>query len=172
MKPILKIVDRLQTLNRLLSGAIESIGVLCLMLIMVITALDVVGAKAFLKPVPGALDIVTLAQAVAISFCSAALLMAGGHVSVEFCVNHLPPPARRWTAVAIDALSLVLCGIIVWRMWVFGTDLRLEGEVSPTARIPLYPVAFGIVVATVPACIELFLRIVRSVFGRAGHLEC
>ena len=165
MQPLLKLVDKTQRFNRSLSAAIESIGVAALLLIMVITCADVIGAKMFLKPVPGALDIVMLAQTVAISFSVAATLSVGGHVSVEIFLLHMPAWMKRITVVFTEALSLLLFVLIVWQLTVHGHDFRLDGEISPTARIPLYPFAYGIALAAVPACIELFTRIVKAACG-------
>jgi TRAP-type C4-dicarboxylate transport system permease small subunit len=91
MLKIIELADKIQKLNQTLSNAIEAVGIASLLFIMVITCADVIGAKVFLKSVPGALDIVMLAQTVAISFSVAATLIAGGHVSVEIFVMRMAP---------------------------------------------------------------------------------
>lgn len=161
----LSIVDKVQRLNRSLSAVIEAVGVFSLLLIMVITCTDVIGAKAFLRPVPGALDMVMLAQTVAVSFGVAATLIAGGHVSVEILQMHMPPLLRRVSQVVIEALSLSLFILILWQLALYGHELRLDGEVSPTAHVPLYPFAYGIAIATAPAVVELCTRIIKIAFG-------
>ena len=166
MQQFLQLVDKIQGLNRSVSAAIESIGILALLLIMAITCVDVIGAKLFLRPVPGALDIVMLAQTVAVSFCVAATLSAGGHVSVEIFLMHMPPIPKRITTILIEGLSLFLFVLIVWQLALYGHELRLEGEVSPTSRIPLYPFAYGIALGALPACIELGMRIIKAACGR------
>ena len=166
MQQIIKLVDKVQRFNRSLSAAIESVGVVSLVLIMIITCADVIGAKLFLQPVPGSLDIVMLAQTVAISFSVAATLSIGGHVSVEIFLMHMPPIIKKFTMVITEALSLLLFVLIVWQLAVYGHDMRLGGEVSPTARIPVYPFAYGIALATVPVCIELCTRIMKIIVGK------
>jgi TRAP-type C4-dicarboxylate transport system permease small subunit len=164
MENFLKLVEKVQRGNRSLSRAIETIGIAALLLIMVITCADVIGAKAFLKPVPGALDIVMLAQTVAISFGVAATLSVGGHVSVEIFLMHMPPTLSRITTVVTEALSLLLFILIVWQLAIYGYEMHLNGEISPTARIPLYPFAIGIALASIPACIELATQIILTAF--------
>ena len=166
MRQLSKLVDTTQRLNRTLSNAIESVGVVSLLLIMVITCVNVIGAKVFLKPVPGALDIVMLAQAVAISFSTAATLSVGGHVSVEIFLMHMPPLMKKCTMIVTEVLSLILFVLIVRQLLVYGHELQSYGEMSPTARIPLYPFAYGIALATLPACIELVTRIIKIFLGK------
>jgi TRAP-type C4-dicarboxylate transport system permease small subunit len=165
MQQLIKLVDKTQRFNRSLSAAIESVGVVSLLLIMIVTCADVIGAKVFLKPVPGALDIVMLAQTVAISFSVAATLSVGGHVSVEIFLMHMPPFMKRATIVFTEVLSLLLLALIVWQLAAHGHEFQVDGEISPTARIPLYPFAYGIALATVPACVEVFTSIIKTAFG-------
>jgi TRAP-type C4-dicarboxylate transport system permease small subunit len=165
MRQLSKLIDKTQKFNRALSNVIEAIGVVSLLLIMVITCADVIGAKVFLKPVPGSLDIVMMAQTVAIAFSAAATLSAGGHVSVEIFLMHMPPLMKRATIIVTEMLSLVLFVLIVWQLAVYGHELKFYGETSPTAHIPLYPFAYGIALATAPACIELGARIIKIFLG-------
>ena len=169
MQNFFDLVDKVQRHNRSVGAGIEAIGIISLLLIMVITCADVIGAKAFLRPVPGALDIVMLAQTVAVSFGVAATLSAGGHVSVEIFLMHMPPVMRRICRVVIEVLSLFLFVLILWQLAVYGHELRLDGEVSPTAQIPIYPFAYGIALATAPAVIELCTRIITIAFGKEVH---
>ena len=163
MQQNIRLIDRVQQVNNKVITAIEYIGVAALLLIMGITCADVIGAKMFLMPVQGSLDIVMLAQTVAISFSLAATLKAGGHVSVEIVLMHMPPHLKRFMMVTIELLSLCLFFLISWQLAVYGHELMLDGEVSPTAHIPIYPFAFGIATASIPACIELFIRIFKII---------
>lgn len=165
MGQLSKLLAQTQKFNRILSNAIESVGVVALLLIMVITCADVIGAKIFLKPVPGSLDIVMLAQAVAIAFSTAATLSVGGHVSVEIFLLHMPAIMKRITMIFTEVLSVILFVLIVRQLLVYGHELKFYGEMSPTAHIPLYPFAYGIALATLPACIELLTRIIKMVMG-------
>lgn len=168
MERFLNLVERVQRGNRKVTAVIESVGVLALLLIMTITCADVIGAKAFLKPVPGALDIVMLAQTVAMSFCVAATLIVGGHVSVDIVLMHTPPLLKKYIVAVMELLSLLLFVLIVWQLAVYGHEMWEYQEVSPTARIPLYPFAFGIALATLPVCIELCTRVIKTVLGKGA----
>jgi TRAP-type C4-dicarboxylate transport system permease small subunit len=143
---------------------LEWIGAIGILTMMVITCLDVLGAKILLRPVFGSIDIVMLAQVVAISFGTASALILGRHVSVEFFVILLPKRAQAAVAIIVDLLGLLLFGLILWRLTIYGYYMLTGGEVSATARIPLYPFAYGISLAAVPVCLVFLIDLVRSAF--------
>jgi len=156
------VLRKLEEFNRSLSGWLEWIGLAGLLVMMFITCIDVVGAKVFLKPVFGAIDIVVLAQIVAISFAAAFSLLLGRHVQVEFFVPRLPRRAQAVTDSIVFLLGLILFILIIWRLCVYGYSLHTGGEVSATARIPMAPFAYGIALASVPVCVVFLLNFINS----------
>ena len=106
-----------------------------------------------------------LAQTVAISFSVAATLVAGGHVSVELFLLHMSPLVKRITMIFTELLCMILFVLIARQLFLYGHELKLFGEMSPTAHIPLYPFAYGIALASLPVCIELCTRIIKAALG-------
>jgi TRAP-type C4-dicarboxylate transport system permease small subunit len=155
-------MDRLENLNRTVIQRMEWIGFAGLLVMMCVTCIDVVGAKVFLRPVHGALDTVELAQLVAISFAAAATLIHNRHVQVEFLFILLPKRAKAVVDFTVQSIGLLLFIIIVWRLSNHGYYLQSGGEVSPTARIPLHPFAYGASLACIPVCIVFVLELVQS----------
>jgi TRAP-type C4-dicarboxylate transport system permease small subunit len=158
----LAVLGKLEEFNRSLSAWFEWIGLAGLLVLMFITCIDVIGAKLFLKPVFGSIDIVMLSQLVAISFGAAFSLLLGRHVTVEFFVPRLPRRAQAVTDSIVFLLGLILFILIIWRLCVYGYSLQTGGEVTATARIPLAPLAYGIALASVPVCVVFFLEFINS----------
>ena len=152
--------------NRRLSGWFEWIGLAGLLIIMVITCIDVVGAKVFLWPVLGALDIVMLSQIVAIAFAASMALILGRHIRVEFLVARLPRRAQAVINSIVLLLGLGLFIVIIWQLCVLGYSFQTSGEYSMTAHIPLYPFAYGIALASIPVCLVLLLEFLKSLTKR------
>ncbi|UCD82567.1 MAG: TRAP transporter small permease [Desulfobacterales bacterium] len=155
-------LEKFESFNRKLSGWFERVGVWGLLLMMVITCADVFGAKLFRKPVYGALDIVMLAQVVAVAFATAFSLIIGRHVTVEFFVPLLPPRLRAIVDMVISFFGLSFFILIIWRLAAFGYSLQIGGEVSATIRIPLYPFAYGIAFASIPVSLVFLVRILSA----------
>ena len=156
------VLDKCEEFIRLVSSWYEWVGLAGLLMVMLITCIDVIGAKVFLRPVFGAIDIVMLSQAVAISFAAAFTLILGKHIQVEFFVIMLPRRARSVIDSIISLLGLTLFIMIIWRLCLYGYSLQTGGEVSATARIPLYPFAYGIALASIPVCLIFSLQFLKS----------
>jgi TRAP-type C4-dicarboxylate transport system permease small subunit len=140
----------------------EALAAVGLLLMMVVTCVDVVGAKVFLHPLFGSIDIVELSQLVAISFTGASALILGNHVKVEFFMVMLPKRIAALGDSIIHFLGFLLFALIVWRLLVYGYSLQVANEVSPTIRIPLYGFAYGFAVASVPLCLVLLTQMIQS----------
>jgi len=156
-------LEKFESFNRRISGCFEWVGVCGLLLMMVITCADVFGAKLFRQPVYGALDIVMLAQLVAVSFATAFALLKGRHVAVEFFVAVFPTRLRAIIDTVISFFGLIFFALIVWRLAAYGYSLQTGGEVSATIRIPLYPFAYGVAVASIPVSLIFLVRMLKTV---------
>jgi len=150
-------LGRFEEFCRLIGNWFEWIGLIGLLLMMFLICIDVISTKIFLKPVFGAIDIVMLAQLVAISFSTTAALMLGRHVQVEFFVIKLPKRLQIAVEGIISLLGMILFVLIIWRLSVLGYSFQTGGEGSATARIPLYPFAYGIAFASIPVSL-VFLQ--------------
>jgi len=145
--------------------AVEVVGLLGLLLVLVLTCVDVVGAKVFTRPVPGSLDIVMLAQLVAVSFALGSTLLVGRHIKVEFLLPYLPGLLRKVVDFVVQCFILFLFILIVWRLAVYGYNLYVDNEGSLTVRIPLYPFAFGLAFACLPVCFYYIISILKLISG-------
>ena len=160
-------LEKFEKFNRTISIWIEWIGFGALFLMVVLTCVDVVGAKIFREPVFGALDVMMLAQLIAISFGVSMALIIGRHVRVEFFIILLPNRLRSIVGCLVNFFGLILFILIVWRLFAFGHHLQIGGEESATARIPLYPFAYAAAIGFIPVCLvytqQLLAALVRTV---------
>jgi TRAP-type C4-dicarboxylate transport system permease small subunit len=157
------VLDKFEKFNRRLSGWFEWIGLAGMLLMMAITCIDVVGAKVFHWRLFGAIDIVMLAQIVAIAFTTSMALILGRHIQVDIFISSLP---RRAQAI-IDIIALLLgFGLfiaIIWQLCVLGYSLQTSGEYSATAHIPYYPFAYCIAFASISIFLVLLLELLKSI---------
>jgi TRAP-type C4-dicarboxylate transport system permease small subunit len=156
-------LEKFEKFNHHISSAIEWVGLIGFLVMMLITTADVIGAKAFLHPIFGALDIVMQAQLIAISFAAATTLIVGRHVAVEFFVPLLPNPLQRAVDLFVNLVGFALFFILVWRLTEYAYSLQLQNELTPTARIPLYPFAYGAAFACIPVCLVYVYHLLTSI---------
>jgi TRAP-type C4-dicarboxylate transport system permease small subunit len=155
-------LERLKRFNERFCASMEWLGIVAFVGMMLLTTADVIGAKVFLKPVPGSLDLMMMAQLISMSFALGASFITHRHVSVEFFVPLLPRFIQKITACLIHSLVLLLFIFIAWQLFVLGHDLKVNGEVSPTIRIQLYPFVYGAAVAVVATGLAALANLIQS----------
>lgn len=156
-------LEKFERFNRKITGWAEWIGFGAIVLMVVLTCVDVVGAKVFRNPVFGALDIMMLAQLIAVSFAGAMALIQGRHVEVEFFMRLLPRRVQGVVDALINVLCLVFFVIVVWRLFVYGHFIQIGGEQTMTARIPMFPFAYASAVAIIPFCFIFLQHFLSSI---------
>jgi TRAP-type C4-dicarboxylate transport system permease small subunit len=162
-------LDKFRQLNDKLSTVAEWVGMVAFVSMMLLTNVDVIGAKIFLKPVPGSLDLMMLAQLVCISFALSASFIANRHVAVEFFIPLMPRFLQKATAFCIDLLMVILFIVMTWQLFVYGHGLKVYGELSPTVRIHLYPFVYGASLAFLPACLAALANFIESATKVFAH---
>lgn len=156
-------LGRLERFNRLLSEWFEWVGLAGMLLVMVITCVDVVGAKVFLWRLLGAIDMVMLSQIVATAFAGGMTLILKRHIQVEFLFQLFPGRVQAVVDSLISLIGFLFFGVTIWRLCVLGHNFYVSGDYSATARIPHYPFAYGIALAFIPICLVLLAEIIQSI---------
>jgi len=146
-----------------LSDLGEWIGVIGVILMVGITCVDVIGAKIFLLPVPGAIEIISLLQVAAIVCAVAATQHRGGHISVEMFVDSFPRAAKHWTKALVSLCCLVIFTLLIYEGVGLGNEYLEAGEVTATAQIPFYPFAYLFSIALIPIFIMLLIDFIEAV---------
>jgi len=157
-------LQKFEKFNRKISMGIEWIGLLAFVFMMLVTTIDVLGTKLFLLPVFGSLDMMMLAQLLAMTFTASATLIVGLHVKVEFFIPLLPQRLQAVVECLVFLLAFVLFAVITWRLLVYSYDLQIEGEVTSTASIPFFPFAYGAAIACIPVCLVYLCNLLKSLF--------
>ncbi len=156
-------LEKFGKFNKKLSEGAEWIGFVALFLMVVLTCVDVVSSKLFRAPVFGALDVMMLAQLIAVSFAVAIALIMGRHVAVEFFVMLLPKRIQSGIDCIVNFMGLGLFIGIVWRLFVFGYGLQIGGEESMTARIPTAPFVYAAAIGCIPVCLIYLHNLLTSI---------
>lgn len=151
-------LEKFAHFNETVSRGAAWVGFAAVVFMVALTGVDVVGAKVARLPVPGSLDMMALAQLVAITFAAGMALIERRHVAVEFFVALLPKRLQVALECAVELLSLGLFVLVVWRLAQLGLFQQSGNEVTPTTRIPLAPFTYVAALALVPVCLVLLQR--------------
>jgi TRAP-type C4-dicarboxylate transport system permease small subunit len=159
---------KFDSFNKKVSLALEGIGLAAMVIMVFITTVDVIGAKLFLRPVFGALDAVSLLQLVAVSFAASITLITGRHIEVEFLTALFPQKLQHVIDFFVKLLCLALFVALVWYMVIYAHHLQVKMETTGTARISVYPFAYGAAIACIPVClvyISLLIKCFKRMIG-------
>ena len=157
-----KWLNQLDKFTRGFSGTLEWLGAIGFLLMFIFNFVDVVGAKLFLWPLPGSVEIISFSQIVAIAPAIAFTLILGRHIRVEFIIDRFPNRVRAAISSISSFLSLILFVLILWQSYLYGVSLQKAGEIGSTSHIPFYPFAYFIAFCCVPVCLAFLMEVLKS----------
>jgi TRAP-type C4-dicarboxylate transport system permease small subunit len=142
------------------SSALAAVAGAALAALMLLTIADVV-LRILGRPIVGTYELVGLGGAIAIGLSLPLTSWVRGHIYVDSFVAKLPRIPRAILNIATRLLVLGLFLVIGWNLIRYALDLRGAGEVTPTLRVPFFPVAFGVGASCLLECLVMVADIVK-----------
>ncbi len=124
---------------------LKIIGALGLAGMTVLTCTDVVG-RFFKHPVFGSVELVTFMGVMAVAASLPAVHLNKGHIGVELLFRFFSRRTRAVIDSITGVLSLILFGLLSWRMFDYAMEMRASGEVSMNLGFPEYMLVFVVAV--------------------------
>jgi TRAP-type C4-dicarboxylate transport system permease small subunit len=128
---------------RVVAKTINIIAGAALTFMMMLTVADIFG-RAFGRPILGTYEIVSLTLGLVIGFGIPKVSLDRGHVFMEFLIEKLTPNGKKVMHTFTRLLCLGLFILIGYNLFTVGAEFHASGEVSPTIKLPFFPVAYGI----------------------------
>jgi TRAP-type C4-dicarboxylate transport system permease small subunit len=125
------------------SSVLAAVAAASLTFLMLLTIADVV-LRILGRPIVGTYELVAQGGAIAIGLSLPLTSWVRGHIYVDSFVARLPRLPRAALNIATRLLVLGLFLLLGWNLLKYGLDLRRAGEVTPTLRVPFFPVALGV----------------------------
>lgn len=151
-----------------LLSALNMIGAIWVVLIMLLITVDVVGRAFFDSPLFGVPEIVKI-SIVGLVWCMMAhTLKIGAHLRSTILLNRMPARARRAIEVLSCTLGVVMFALIVYSGW----DQMIEAwkigefEGEEPVRVPTYPVRSLVVIGAALTSIQFLIMLVEQFRGR------
>lgn len=156
-------IERFEAFVRKVSQAFEWVGVFGILCVFFVNIVDVVGAKFFQWPLPGALELISFFQLVAIAPAIAFGLFLGTHLRIDFLFDRLEPGTRRVIGVTVSGLCLLLFAILFVQATNYACSLQRSGEIGSVSKLPLFPFAYLLAVSLVPVMLFFLVDILKTV---------
>jgi len=156
------LIERLERMVAVFSKWATIVAGVALTVMLLISVADVLGNKIFNRPIQGTSDYVSFLALITIVFSLSFSLIEKAHVQVDLFLNKLPRRLKVIFEIFIALLSLSLFVLLMWFSVRYGIRLQKNNELSMTQRIPVFPFAYTVAFAYLPACIYLFLEFLRA----------
>jgi len=153
-------MDPVFNLLRFVSKVLNSIAGIAVTFMMLLTVADVL-LRAGGHPIIGTFEIVALLLGLVIGFGIPQVSLDRGHVYMEFLLEKFSRRGRNLMNTFTRVLCLILFAFIGYNLFNVGARFHASGEVSPTIKIPFYPVAYGVAVCCLLECCVFIFDIVK-----------
>lgn len=155
-----EVLNQIKAFGRLLNV----VGGAALVFIVVLTTADVI-LRSFRRPILGAYEIVAFSGAIVILFSLPLTSWMRGHIYVDFFILKFSQKVRNIFNAITRCFVTCLFSLFGWNMLKYGMDLQRSGEVSPTLRIPFYPVVYAVGICCFIQCLVLLCDLVKIYGG-------
>jgi TRAP-type C4-dicarboxylate transport system permease small subunit len=145
---------------KVLCKAMNYIACFALTVMMALIVIDVL-LRAASYPFVGTFEIVSLLMGVVVGFGIPQVSLDRGHVYMEFLVEKFSKQNQNLMNTLTRILCLFLFICIGYNMINIGARFHASGEVSPTIKLPFYPLAYSIAVCCFVECGVFISDIVR-----------
>lgn len=155
-------MEKFERFTKGLSRSFEWLGVIGMLAMFAANLVDVIGAKVFKWPLPGAIEILSFALVVAIAPAIAYGLYIGTHLRIDFIVEKFPKTLRLALRPFVSAMCMVLFFLISWKGFEYAYSLQRSGEKGGSSHIPFFPFAYVLAISCIPVILFFILETLKS----------
>jgi len=149
---------------------LNSVGMIILVLMMLLTVVDVSLRFFFNMPIKGGFELTEFMMIMIVFLATSYTAQRKRHIVVDAVVSHLPERVQMVIDTATCFMSLVICALIAWQSGVEAYKRLLMGQTSATLYIPIYPfiwvVTLGCALLTLVILKNLIVSLRRTLDNR------
>jgi TRAP-type C4-dicarboxylate transport system permease small subunit len=157
MKGFLDVIKTTCTFLNVIAGV-------SLTFLMLLTISDV-ALRFFKLPISGTYEMVAYSGAIVIGFSLPLTSWLRGHIFVDFLVMKSSKKVQNLFHLTTRCVGFALFLLIGWNLMKYGADLVTSGEVTPTLRLPFYPIAYGVGLCCFMECLVMVGDICKILGG-------
>lgn len=155
MKRFLTTIFRVDVTFQVISGTVLAV-------MMIITLLDVI-MRNLGRPIVGTVEIISFLGSVVVGFAIPYASWKKAHVYVDLLIGRLSQRNKIILDAITRCMGIALFAFIGANFIMYGLDLRRTHEVSPSFKLPYYPIPFGLSLSSFLQCFTLIADLVRTI---------
>ena len=156
-KSVSNVIKKVFEITDILAGV-------CFFSVMVLVLANIIMRNVFSRPILGTVEIVGLLVATGLGLALAHCEMVDGHIGMDLSMDKfLSKGTQKVIEIVTFVISLSFWAIVVWRLFVYATTTFVNGRVTSTASIPIYPFIFILGFNVLCLCVALGVKLTRTI---------
>ena len=139
------------------------IGVVFIMLLMILTAAEIIGRYVFNNPIPGYVEDVELMMAAVVFLGIGYTQRVGAHIRMDMIINRFTGRTYHLVEALSGFLGLIGYGIICISSFKGTIDAYLMGDVTEYLYTPTWPSKLCVPLGAFFLCTRFFIQIIKNI---------
>ena len=135
----------------------------CFFSVMALVLANIIMRNVFTLPILGTVEIVGLLIATGLGFALANCEMNNGNIAMDIVTEKLSPRTQKVIDIIIYSISLSFWAIVVWRIFIYAYTSYVNGRVTSTVSIPIFPFIFILGLNVFFLCAALAYKLILAV---------
>lgn len=131
-----------------------------------LTVADITGRSVFNNPISGTIEVTSMILVVLVFLGLAHSEDLGDHITVDLIYVRLGDRGQKVLHVFADVLSIVVLGLLAYRLYQFGFRQIASGAQTPVLKWPLWPFAFVAAFGTLLYMVSTLMKFILLLMGR------
>jgi len=149
----------------------DKLASVCFFSVMALILANIIMRNVFRQPIMGTVEIVGLLIATGLGLALANCEMTNFNIAMDVVTEKLSRGAQKIIEIVSYVISLSFWAIVVWRIFVFANTSYINGRVTSTASIPVYPFIFILGFNMFCLCVALTYKLVSAVKDAPAELR-
>jgi len=155
-KSVSGIIKRIFSITDILAGV-------CFFATMVLVITNIIMRNIFIKPILGTVEMVGLLVATGLGLALANCEMTNFNIAMDIVTEKLSVKTQKIIEIFVYLISLGFWAIVVWQVFIYGNTSFINGRVTATASIPLYPFIFILGFNVFCLCVVLTYKLICTI---------
>jgi TRAP-type C4-dicarboxylate transport system permease small subunit len=157
-KSVSGIIKKIFSITDMLAGV-------CFFSVMALVLANIIMRNVFKQPIKGTVEMVGLLIATGLGLALANCEMLDGNIAMDVVTEKLSRGTQKIIEIVTYFIALSFWAIVVWRVFIYANTSYINGRVTSTASIPIYPFIFILGFNVLCLCVALgykFVCVVRD----------
>jgi len=155
-KTVHNIAKKIFSVTDLLAGA-------CFFALVILILANILMRNIFGQPITGTFEMVGLLTATGLGLALAHCEMNDGNIAMSIVTDKLPRRAQKVVDIVICLIALSFWLVVVWRIFIYANTSFINGRVTSTSEIPIYPFIIVLGVNVFCLCVAVAFKFTLSI---------